>query len=72
MTHYYYTPAEICEHGSDGVLVIANQVPVEELRAGLEYARTHQGCSKTLVKTLEREIRRKEQAAERAVIHTQR
>jgi len=44
--------------GADGVKAEAARCTVDELKNVLEYARTHRG-SKTLITTLEREIRRK-------------
>lgn len=47
--------------GADALKIEAKYRTVEELTFALEYARSHKG-SKTLIKTIEREIRRKEHA----------
>jgi hypothetical protein len=46
--------------GADGLKIEAKYRTAEELTYALEYARSHKG-SKTLIETIEREIRRKEQ-----------
>ena len=48
--------------GADHVKVMAPHCTVDDLRAGLEYARSHKG-SKTLITAFEREIRKKKKEA---------